>query len=503
MTLVRTYAILWVKLMNIRPVSEWTSYKYRFWVAYLLLAALVGLSITLYSTLVPPGLGPSERQSIISSATIVFTEMPTAIVDLPYHILQKFSVEFLGVTPFGVRLPSMIIGSLTAIFVLLILRRWMPNNIAIIAGIIVLTSGWFIGVSRLGAPFIMIPFWSSLILLAATYISQQTPHWKGWKVVMAFAAALSLYTPFSIYLFLAAIIAAIAQPHLRYLIRQSSSFHLTVGTLLFLLVLAPLGWGLYKDPSQAWSLLAIPAQLPDPLQFLKDLFHALSGLVNPFNVSFGEFMTPLISVVSAFLLGIGVLRLLRDFHAVRAYVLLIWGAVLIPIIGLNPNNLMILMVPIMLGLAIGLQPILRYWYKLFPLNPYARVFGLIPLTLLVLALVQFNDQRYTFGMIYSEGAKKTFSTDAFLAQNTLNKLDPASPTTVVVTENELPLYRLVAKDRPNTVVTSPAQAVLGPGTWVVAEDQLATMTAPPAPQASEVVVNDNKDNALRFRVFQR
>lgn len=489
--------------MNIRPVSEWTFYRYRYWVAYLLLTILVGLSIVLYNTLIPPGLGPSERSSIISSAAIVFTDAPATIVDLPYHILQKFSVEFLGVTPLGVRLPSMVIGGLTAIFVLLILRRWMPNNIAVIAGVVVLTSGWFIGAARLGAPFIMIPFWASLILLAATYISQQTPHWKWWKVTLAFAAALSLYTPFSVYLFLAAIIAAFAQPHLRYLIRQSSSFHLTLGTLLFMLVLAPLAWGLYKNPAQAWQLLAIPAQLPDPIHFLKDLLHAVSSLTNPFNVAFGEFMTPLISVVSALLLGVGAFRLLRDFHAVRAYVLLIWGAVLIPIIGLNPNNLMILMVPIMLGVAIGLQPILRYWYKLFPLNPYARIFGLIPLSLLVLALVQFNDQRYTFGMIYSEGTKKTFSTDVFLAQSTLAELDPATKATVVVAEGELPLYQLIAQNRPNTTVVPPAQVVLSPGVWVVAEDQMNNIAAPPAPVASEVVVNDDKDNALRFRVFQR
>lgn len=503
MTLALTYAILPIKLMNIRPVSEWIFYKYRYTIAYSLLALVVGIYIVLYSNLIPPGLGPSERQSIISSAQITLTEVPTAVVDLPYHLLQKFSVELLGVTPFGVRLPSMLVGGATAVFVLLILRKWMPNNIAVIAGLLVLTSGWFIGAARLGAPFIMIPFWSSLILLAATYISQQTPHWKWWKVVMAFAAALSLYTPFSVFLFLAAIIAAFAQPHLRFLIRQSSSFHITLGTLLFLLVLVPLGWGLYHNPAQAWQLLAVPANLPDPLQFLKDLWHAISSLANPFNVTFGEHMTPLISVVSALLLAVGVVRLLRDFHAVRAYVLLIWGAVLIPVVGLNPTNLMILMVPIMLGIAIGLQPLLRYWYRLFPLNPYARVFGLIPLTLLIVALVSFNDQRYTFGMIYSEGAKTTFSTDAFLAQKTLNSLDPAATATLVVAEPEQPLYQLIASNRPNTTVVSPAQINLSPGMWVIAEDQIDDVAALPAPIASEVVVNDDKDNALRFRVFQR
>lgn len=489
--------------MKILPVSEWTFYKYRFIIGYGFLTLIVALYILLYSSLIPPGLSTAETQSVVTSAQISFTEPPVAIVDLPYHLLQKVSVDLLGITPFGVRLPSMIFGILTAIFTALVLRRWMPSNVALISCLIMLTSGWFIGTSRIGAPFIMVAFFSSLILLAATYISQQTPHWKRWKVVLAFTAAISLYTPFTIYLFIAAIIAAFTQPHLRYLIRRSSKFHVTLGTFIFALVLVPLGWGLFKNISQIWTLLAIPQDLPGPVQFGQNLIQAVSNFINPYNVSFGDFMTPLISLVSVLFLIAGAVRILRDFHAIRTYLLLIWTALLVPIMGFNPDNLTVLMIPTFIVVAIGVQPIIGYWYKIFPLNPYARVFGLVPLALLIIAVIQFNDQRYTFGMLYSESAKQTFNSDLFLAQNQLNQLPAETQTFVVVAEINKPLYQIEADNRPNTFVVNPAQVDLRPGKWIIAEDQINNVATLPAPLPSSVLVNDDAVDALRFRVFDR
>lgn len=485
-----------------RPVTEWFLYKHRYRVGYALLATAVGLYLLLHTSLVPPGLGASESASIITAAHISLTELPTNIVDLPYLLVQKFSVMFLGVTPLGVRLPSLIFGGLTALCLMFLLKRWFPRNIAMLAAIIALTSAWFIGTARLGTPVIMVPFWTSLILLAATFISQQTPHWKWWKVVLAFAAALSLYTPFMGYIFAAALVAGFSQPHLRYLIRKSTSFHMTLGTALFLLILAPLGWGLYKNPGQAWQLLAVPSNLPGPLQFGQDFLQALSNIFNPYNISFGEFATPLLGLATIALLLLGGLRLLKDFHAVRSHVLLIWLAILVPIIGFNPQNLAVLMVPAFLATAIGLQLIIRYWYRLFPRNPYARVFGLLPLCLLLLSIVQFNDQRYTYGMAYSAQAHNTFSSDAFLIQQKLAST-PEGSITLVVPQTQRDLYNIVATGRPLTTVVSGADATFAAGaTYIVSleeSNQLATQPGIP----TTAIVNAHKETGARFFVYQR
>lgn len=489
--------------MRIPPISEWTLYRFRFGLGYLLLALVVGLNIGLQGDLLPPGMGPSEKQSVISSANLPLDQLPTSVVDLPYHLLQKGSVFLFGVSPLGVRLPSLVLGALCALMVGLILKRWFKTNVAIVAALVVLSSAWFIGTARLGAPFIMVPFWTSLILLATTYIAQETPRWRAWKIILAFAAALSMYTPFMLYLFIAAIIASFSQPHLRYLVRRSSAFHITLGTLLFLAILVPLGWGLVKDWTQLWQLLAIPTNLPDPWQFIKDLMHAASNLFNPYNTTMGEVITPLLSLTSAALLLMGGARLLRDSHSVRTHVLLIWGAVLLPVISFNPDNLIFLLVPSLLVIAIGVHLIISYWYRLFPRNPYARVFGLIPLAVLVFAVVQFNNQRYVLGMMYSQQAAAVFNNDAYLAQKAVHQLPTEGALTMVVPSGEEPLYKLIANERSNTTVVNASQINLSPGTWLIAESEMGGVATPPGVVPDKLIVNDHKDNSLRFRVYQR
>lgn len=488
--------------MNIRPITEWSLYRLRFAIAYGVLAITAVALLLMYGNALPPGLGPSEQQSIVSSSTVSFTKLPTEAIDLPFHALQKLTVDWLGVTPLGVRLPALIFGALTALCMALLLRRWFSPSVALIASVILVTSGWFLGIARLGSTAVMIPFWTSVLLLAATYVSQQTKNWKWWRVLFAMAAALSLYTPYMAYLFAAAALASLSQPHLRYLLRESNRVNLFIGGFFFTLLLVPLGWGVYHNPGIARDILAIPATLPDPWQFLRDFFKAASALLNPFNNTTAEIITPALSVASVALLLIGGARLLRDFHSVRAHLLLIWGALLMPIIAFNPNNLAVMLIPAMLVVTIGLNQIIRYWYRLFPRNPYARLFGLIPLAVLLFSIVHVNYQRYVYGMAYSSQAGSTFAPDAFIAQNELTNTKEG-PVALVVSESDAPLYTIMAARRPHTVVMTAQGAAERQGVWLVHASQIAKIGGLASVQPTKVLVSDRRDDALRFSIYQR
>ncbi len=489
--------------MKIRPISEWTLYKHRFLLAYSGLAILGAMLLGLYQNILPSGISAAEQQSVITSHAISFTELPSAqqVVNLPYHTLQKATIATLGVTPFGVRLPSLIFAALTIICLSFIIKRWFRTNVAILATTIIITSCWFLSLARLGTPDIMVPFWTAALILAATYVSQQTKHWHIWKGLFGLSAALALYTPYMSYLFIATLIAAIAQPHLRYLIRQSSKVGLTIGVFFFIALLAPLGWGFYKDPSIIRDIFAIPAHIPEPMQFGRDLLQAIINIGYPPSVSVGQSITPLLGISVLTLVIIGGVRLLSDFHSVRAYVLLIWMALLIPIIGFSPGNLTVLFVPAMLVMTIGLSLVVRYWYKLFPVNPYARIFGLLPLFVFVFALVQFDYQRYTYTMLYSPDAGKTFSSDAFLAQKAAVTLPENSPLTLVVAPQEQAFYQVLADTRPNTQVANGDQVPSRPGAYIVAETQVPKVAKYLSP-TSKLIVNDRKNESLRFRFYQ-
>lgn len=489
--------------MFIRPISEWMIYKHRFGIAFIILGACVAALLLLYPLQIPPGLSANEQSSILTSHAISFTQLPSAaqVVDLPYHALQKISISLIGITPYGVRLPSILFAALTALCVSLIIKRWFKTNVAIVSSLILITSTWFLGLGRLGTPDIMIPFWTSVLILSATYVSQQTKRWHLWKAVFGLSAALSLYTPYMAYLFIATLLAALAQPHLRYLIRQSSKVGLTIGTFFFVVLMVPLGWGIYKDPAILHAITGVPSLLPDVVQFGKNLLQALNILVNPLNVNSGELITPVLGVTMAAIALVGGLRLLSDFHSVRAYVLLIWMAILIPVIGFAPTHLTVLFVPIMLVTAIGINLIVRYWYRLFPANPYARIFGLLPLFVLLFSMVQFNYQRYLYSMLYSEQAANAFTSDPFLAQQEARRLPANTPLTIVAPASQQPLYAIITEKRPGSAAITANQTAPQHGEYLVAASEIPHVNLGLAP--STQIVNDHKNDSLRFNVYQR
>jgi hypothetical protein len=141
--------------------SEWTLYKHRFVWGYLLLAFLVGAKPAFVAAAYTTRFGAKRKTKRLLTRRRTAYPTATAIVDLPYHLLQKASVLFWALAHWACGLPSLIIASLTAIMVTLILRRWFKTNVAIVAALVVLSSAWFVSTAHLGAPFIMVPFWTS------------------------------------------------------------------------------------------------------------------------------------------------------------------------------------------------------------------------------------------------------------------------------------------------------------------------------------------------------
>jgi 4-amino-4-deoxy-L-arabinose transferase-like glycosyltransferase len=497
--------------MNTNTLRELLLYRYRYAAGYLLLVIVTIGLLTLKITNLPPGLSRGEEASAIASSQISLdTNFLQSIktVDLPYHLLQKASLNFFGLGTMGVRLPSVILAGFSAYFLFLTLRRWFAKNVAVIMGVVIATSSWFLSLGRLGTPEIMVVFCTTLIMFLATLISQETKHYLAWKALVVACVGLSLYTPYMGYVFLSVLIAAQTQAHLRYLVRYDEKISFFLGIILLAAILTPLGWQIWHDPSVIQTLLAIPSNLPDPLIFLQDLAMAIGNIINPLHFSIDSMMTPLVSIPVTVLAGLGLVRVVRDYHSVRSHVLLIWLAVLVPVIGLNGHsNLTLLFVPVILLTAIGIQALFGYWYGLFPYNPYARIFGVIPLAILLISILQFNYQRYFIAVPYAASTVSLYDLDPLLVHGLLTspRLNN-QPVTLVVPPEQIALYGINNQQFKNLSVTTPAQLVPGNSPVIVAEasiSQLSSAQLASLPPNLRLVVNSHKDDSLRYRVFTR
>jgi hypothetical protein len=99
-------------------------------------------------------------------------------------------------------------------------------------------------------------------------------------------------------------------------------------------------------------------------------------------------------------------------------------------------------------LAAGINGLLYYWYDLFPLNPYARIGGLIPIIILVIVLVSSGINRYEYGYIYGPNIVNNFSSDL--------RLIPKGTKNIVAStsDNEIEFYGVVAKFNKNVHVST-------------------------------------------------
>lgn len=476
--------------MGTKTASRISLYRYRYFIGYSIIALLF-VSLLLFAGLyVPGGLATSELNSVVKGAAVDIHQPSTlAVTSLPYILLQQLSVETLGISNFSIKLPSLICALITGVAAIFLLRRWFSSNIAVLATMIMITTGQFLFVAQLGASSITFIMWSVLLLLSASMITGGSSHKAFWKVTFFIVAGLSLYTPLSLYLLLAIVSAALLHPHVRYVLKRISAGKLFLYGLLFLLFIAPLGYFIYIRPELTLLLLGIPTNWPpDILNNATIISQQYFAFLNP---SSGNLMTPVFGLGSIILILIGAVRLFKTRYTARSYTVTAWFVLLVPVILINPTYTSITFVPFLLLLATGLESLLRSWYSLFPRNPYARVAGLLPLIVLVSGLLLSGVDRYVYGYHYDPSTARNFTRDLTL----FNYQVKSDDTYLVVSEKEKPFYDAVAKYSDNVTVSTTAP----PDRDFAVTKAAHTQSIPN--EVRRVVVTSHSDSADRFYLY--
>ncbi|MFZ2126385.1 MAG: glycosyltransferase family 39 protein [Candidatus Microsaccharimonas sp.] len=424
-------------------------YRWRYIIGYSFIGLLLAGLLVFAGLYVPGGISPEEVRATIISDSISPSDPSTfGVTNLPYYLLQALVFHLFGVYDFTIKLPSLILALFSAVGLILLLRRWFKPNIAVLASLIAITTGQFLFIAQSGTPSILYVFWPVMLLLLGTQITREKRFSLLWKLLFTIGAALSLYTPLSIYPLIAIILAIILHPHLRNAVRRLSKIKLAASLVLSGVVATPLVMGIIANPRLGLTLIGIPESWPPNIQDnLQTLLHQYFAFWEP---STTTLMTPVFGLGSVLLIGLGLYRLIMTRETTRSYLIIIWLLCLLPIIILNPSFTSVAFVPSVLLLAAGLTSLITYWYRLFPLNPYARITGLVPLIILVAVLIGSGLDRYIYGYHYDPNTAVNFSKDL--------KLIPKNTAHLVVAEDELAFYQVVAKHRPGLSVSTIPQS---------------------------------------------
>jgi 4-amino-4-deoxy-L-arabinose transferase-like glycosyltransferase len=467
--------------------SKYFIYKWRYIIGYSFIGLLLAGLLVFVGFFLPGALSPLEMLSMTRNASLSLSDPSTlTITNLPYYALQALLLNTFGVSIFTIKLPSLILALLSAVGFILLLRRWFKPNIAVLTSVLAITTGQFLFIAQQGNPGILYVFWPIVLLLLGTQITRGKKYRLLWKILFAISAALSLYTPLSIYPLLAIGLATILHPHLRNAVRKLSRVRLTGVLLLFLALLAPLAYGITLNPQLGLSLLGVPAVWPPDLA--ANVMTVLKQYFLFWEPSINTLMTPIFGLGSVILILLGVYRIFRTRETTRSYLIIIWVLCLIPVLLLNPAFTSVTFVPSMLLLAAGLTSLIGYWYRLFPFNPYARIIGLMPIVILVFALSVSGLARYVYGYHYSQNQTTLFSKDLALL--------PKDATQVVVSDDERAFYEAVAKYRETFSITSEPTG----DSFIATRDARKTFEGY---EIDRIITNGHSDNSDRFYVYKK
>lgn len=433
-------------------VTEYLLYRWRFRIGYFVIATLAGA--LLYATLFIPGeLRSDEIQSVLTSSSLSKESLdPAMVVNFPYHILQRISVNLLGVNTLSIKLPSLILGALTIVGIFALVRAWLKPNVAVITTTVLATTTQFLFMTQDGTPAIMFNAVAVWLLVAGLYVTRGRYFHTFWKILGGVLMAVALYLPLGIYLVLALVLTAIFHPHIRYIMKRLGKTKLSLAGILGLVGLAPLIYAIIINPSIALELAGWPSDLSNTGT------NAITTLLNLFGfaaTSTSALLRPAYSLTLIIIALLGIYRLIRTHYTARSYVTIILSVILLPLALLTPSLGSALFFVITIAVVTGFDFIIRYWYQLFPRNPYARLAGLLPLAVLVSGMTVTNILHYVDGYTYTPDVLSHYSRDLSL----INSEVAQESSALLSTENERPLYALAAAKSQNlTVLDDSSQA---------------------------------------------
>jgi hypothetical protein len=412
-------------------------FRHRFVLGYILLIIAFAILLSFLPMVAPGGISSEEMHSVVESQKIDQNFISNGqVIDLPYRAIQKLSTSVFGLSLYSIKLPSIIIAILTALFLVLLLNRWFKSDVAIVSSILTTLSAAFLFLAGFGTPNIMYVFWLTVILwLGSKIIGNDNTH-PMLVISFAFCVAMSLYTPHLIYVALAIALAGITHPHMRHSLKQLKIYQLIISIGVFIVIITPLVLGCIFNQTTLLQLVFTE----NINTFLSNTSTAFAPFFSFISAYDSVYLAPLFGLGTVALIIIGALASIGKLFTSRNTVVSLLVLYAIIVAGLNQNAAIAIIVPISILTAAAVESIIQKWHSLFPENPYAHIVGALPVLFLVLFINGADLSHFIFGYHYTPVVANNFNNDISLINTNLK-----SGSTLIMSEDhqDYDFYKLL------------------------------------------------------------
>ncbi len=365
------------------------------------------------------GLSAAEMESATNSYNLkIDAPLNGDLVDLPYKLLQKISILIFGLTPYAIKLPSVLVGLALGLLLILLLNRWFKSNVSLLASILMVLSTPFLFIAGSGTPLIMIVFWPTLLLWLGSKIQGEKRPKPMYSLLFAIALLFAIFTPYMMYFAVFCVFFVFLQPHLRFIVKSLPKLPLAIVGLLVIAGISALLMNIINQPDTIMELLF--AKDFDITKFFPNISTGLAPVFLWSGSLESVFLAPLVSLPMLALALIGLFSTTKGFFASRNSIATLLLVFTLIITGFNPSAVIFLILPFAILVAHGLKYLLEKWYGLFPENPYARIAALIPLSILFGTILIPSLLQYVDGYRYNPSVANEFNYDLNVIRKNLN-----------------------------------------------------------------------------------
>ncbi len=350
------------------------------------------------------GLSPVETNYVAQNSYI------QNVVEQPVFLAHKLLTFITGLpeTSKFARLPSILFALASSACFYALVARWYTRRVALLTTLLFVTSSWTLTIGRQALPTVMYLGWLPILSLLYWTISKNL-HAVG-MVLWTLSFGLALYVPGLLWFVL--VLGASQRKRLKNMAVAAKPWQLVSCGVLLLLLIAPYIFAIINNPSTELSSLGLPTNISQITGFPERLYQMVLQLFiySPTNPVFHLGHLPYIDITTTLLFLIGIYRLryssARKMMAWSGVITIGWviGA------GLGAINIAIFLPLIYMFVGGGISFLLVQWFKVFPRNPFARGFGLVVVTCLVLVISFYHLSRYFIAWPMNPNTKGAFTT---------------------------------------------------------------------------------------------
>jgi hypothetical protein len=371
---------------------QWASWQRLSILFVAVIAILSALLIHLRS--LAPNLSPTEKITLTSSSSIQLILHNS--LNAPYRLLEWLATK----APSGhlilySRLPSVFLAVCSLILFIYILRHWYGPRSTFFGFCILLSSAWFLHISRFTGTDI--EYFTAVLGLLAIQVGLDS-HKDNQLMIYIWLVVnlILLFIPGMIWLFILSIFWQ------RNIILNRWHFLQATWQRLICLLLASIGLAalainFIRTPHLIQQWIGLPVHFAPWLTILEQFGKSMSALVYqaPYHPELWLGRLPILDAFLSLMLAVGIAFYIQHWQSERPRMILSYfliGCLLVAIGG--SVSLSIILPLVYLVIVAGISYTHYFWLRVFPRNPIARGIGIVIVTLVIGLSCFYNLQQY-------------------------------------------------------------------------------------------------------------